>query len=293
MKRRDEVTVGILLTVAVIVLFTGTVWLVRGGLRGGYPLFAQFPWGQSLKQGQPVLLAGVTVGYVSDVRLNPVGLLDVDMKIRSEYKVPRTSVAEVIPIGIFGDVAVALKPTGPSSVVFQPGDTIPGRISTGGLDAIEARADTITNTLNRVAASFETQFVQTGGIRDLRQSVASMDRLVAELHSVALEQNRNMTAMLAQFRRSAGALDSARLASTVETFRSAGANMDTLTQRLSTNTTQLQAILARLERGEGSAGKFMTDTLLYANAKNLLAHMDSLVTDFKQNPKKYINVRVF
>jgi phospholipid/cholesterol/gamma-HCH transport system substrate-binding protein len=293
MKRRDEVTVGILLTVAVIVLFLGTVWLVRGGFRGGYPLFARFQWGQSLKQGQPVLLAGVTVGYVSDVRLNPEGFLDVDLTVQKKYKVPKSSVAEVIPIGIFGDVAVAIKPKGPSTLSFQPHDTVPTEISSSGLDALTARADTITNSLNHVAATFEAEFVRNGGIRDLRQAVASMNQLVGQLQSVANEQNRNMTALTVSVRRTLGAVDSARVASTVETFRQAGANMDTLTQRLSSNTTQLQAILARLERGEGTAGRLMTDTLLYSNTKTLLADMDSLVKDFKANPKKYINVRVF
>jgi len=293
MKRRDEVTVGILLTVAVIVLFTGTVWLVRGGFRGGYPLFARFAWGQSLKQGQPVLLAGVTVGYVSDVQLNPNGFLDVDLVVQRKYKVPKNAHAEVIPIGIFGDVAVAIKPEGPSGDVFQPGDTLPTRMSSSGLDALTARADTITGSLNRVASAFEAEFVRNGGIRDLRQSVSSMNRLIVELQSVAVEQNRNLSALTASVRRTASAVDSARLASTVETFRQAGANIDTLTQRLSSNTTQLQGILARLERGEGTAGRLMSTTLLYTNTKNLIADMDSLVKDFKAHPKKYINVSVF
>jgi phospholipid/cholesterol/gamma-HCH transport system substrate-binding protein len=63
--------------------------------------------------------------------------------------------------------------------------------------------------------------------------------------------------------------------------------------RLSSNTTQLQAIMARLERGEGSAGKFLTDTLLYRDARNLLTRVDSLVSDFQKNPRKYINLKVF
>lgn len=293
MKRRDEVAVGILLTVSLIVLLTGTVWLVRGGLRGGYPLFVQFPWGQSLKQGQPVLLAGVTVGYVSNVELNPTGLLDVDLKIRREYKVPRSSVAEVIPIGIFGDVAVALKPVGPSPISFNAGDTIPGRMSSGGLDALQARADTITRTIDRVTRSFESEFVQAGGVRDMRHAMASMSQLVTQMQAIASEQNRSLSATMASFRRASNAIDSAQISETVTSFRSAAANIDSLTQRLSSNTTQLQAILARLERGEGTAGKFLTDTLLYRDARNLLTRVDSLVTDLQRNPKKYINLRVF
>src|SRR5688572_28824359 len=107
MKRRDETTVGILVFAAVVILVLGTLWLLRGGLSSGYPLYTRFQWGQSLKQGQPVLLAGVNIGYVSDVELNADGFLDVDIRINDQYKVPRTAIAEVIPVGIFGDAAVA------------------------------------------------------------------------------------------------------------------------------------------------------------------------------------------
>ena len=58
MKRRDEVLVGIFVTVAVAVLIIGTIWLTRGGLSRGYSLYTRFLWGQALKKGQPVLLIG-------------------------------------------------------------------------------------------------------------------------------------------------------------------------------------------------------------------------------------------
>ena len=49
MKRRDEVLVGIFVTVAVAVLIIGTIWLTRGGLSRGYSLYTRFLWGQALK----------------------------------------------------------------------------------------------------------------------------------------------------------------------------------------------------------------------------------------------------
>jgi phospholipid/cholesterol/gamma-HCH transport system substrate-binding protein len=293
MKRRNEVTVGILLTVAVIVLITGTLWLVRGGLRSGYPLFTRFTWGQSLKQGQAVLLAGVTVGYVSDVQLNPAGVIDVDMRIQKKFKVPRTAVAEIYPVGIFGDVAVALKPSGPSPISYAPGDTVPSRPATGGLDALQARTDTVTASLARITRALEMELVQAGALREIRQTIGATNRFVAQLQGMVGEQNRNFSATLAAFRGAAKAVDSAQIASTLTSFRQTSASADSLMLRLSSNTTQLQAILARLERGDGTAGKFLTDTLLYRDARNLLVRVDSLMTDFQRNPRKYINLRVF
>jgi phospholipid/cholesterol/gamma-HCH transport system substrate-binding protein len=294
MKRRDEVAVGILITIAVVVLVLGTLWLMRGGLESGYPLYARFAWGQNLKQGQPVLLAGVNIGYVSGVELKDDGFLDVEMRINDDKSVPRTAMAEVVPVGIFGDAAIALKVTPPPARErFQAGDTVPSRQASSGIDALTARADTITGSLSRVARAFETQFVQEGGLRDLRQAVASMNRLTGQLSAITAEQNRNISATLAAFRSTARGMDSAQMASTLLSFRETAANADSLMLRLSSNTTQLQAILARIERGEGTAGKLLSDTGLYRDTRNLLTRVDSLVSDFQRNPRKYINLQIF
>lgn len=293
MKRRDEVTVGILVTVAVIVLIVGALWLARGGLSSGYPLYGRFAWGQSLKQGQPALLAGVNVGYVADVELANDGFLDVEIRINKQYKIPTNSVAEVIPIGIFGDAAVAFKTPGPSSVVFQPGDTVPTAKASSGLDALTARADTISRSLGQITAAMERELVGGGGIREMRQTIATMNRLTSQMQGVVAEQNRNLTSTMAAFRSTAKGMDSAQVASTMAQFRSSAANADSLMMRLSSNSTQLQAILARVERGEGTVGKLLSDTLLYRDMRNLLASTDSLMADFKKNPRKYINLQIF
>src|SRR4026209_572805 len=112
-KRRDEVLVGLVIAVAVTVTVLGSLWLARGGLSKGYPLFAKFPWGAGLKQGQPVWLVGVNVGYVDEVDLHQDGILVTTLRIQKNYKVPLTSKAAVVPNGIFGDQAVALTPSKP------------------------------------------------------------------------------------------------------------------------------------------------------------------------------------
>jgi phospholipid/cholesterol/gamma-HCH transport system substrate-binding protein len=292
MKRRDEVTVGILITVAAIVLIVGLLWLARGGLSSGYPLFARFTWGQNLKPGQAVLLAGVTIGYVSDVELRE-GYLDVEMRINDDFTVPRTAVAEVVPVGIFGDAAIGLKTERTSPEKYAAGDTVPTRLATGGLDALTGRADSIMVSVGRITRTMESEFVADGGMRDMRASVASMNRLLTQMSAIVAEQNRNLTLTMASLRQAAGAVDSAQVAETMAQFRTTAASADSLMQRFSSNTTQLQAILARIERGEGTLGKFMTDSMLYRDARNLLTRLDSLAADFQRNPRKYINLTIF
>src|SRR3989337_2102419 len=101
MKKRDEVLVGLLLIVTIVIAVLGSLWLARGGLAKGYPLYAKFPWGAGLKQGQPVWLVGVSVGYVDQVDLHQNGTLVTTLRIQKEYRVPVTSTATVVPNGIF------------------------------------------------------------------------------------------------------------------------------------------------------------------------------------------------
>ncbi len=61
MKTRDEVLVGLVVTAAIVVTIVGSLWLARGGLSKGYPLYAKFPWGAGLKQGADAVEAGPAV----------------------------------------------------------------------------------------------------------------------------------------------------------------------------------------------------------------------------------------
>jgi phospholipid/cholesterol/gamma-HCH transport system substrate-binding protein len=300
MRRRDEVLVGILVTVAVIVGVIGTLWLARGGLSRGYPLYTRFAWGQNLKHGQPVLLAGVSVGYVGDVRLRPDGYLDVELRLQRRYQVPRNATSSVQPVGFFGDVAIALTPTGPSTEAFQPGDTVPAGPPAATVGEVLSRVDTIGESVTRLLRSMENEFVAEGGFRDMRRAMASAQQtmtsvqaLTGRLSLIAAEQNRNLTATMDAFRRTAAAVDPAVVDSTLRNFQTTSANLAALTGELDETNERLNGLMARLERGEGTAGKLLSDTLLYADMRNTMRRVDSVLADFQRNPRRYINLSIF
>lgn len=298
MKRRDEVLVGIVLTVALLVGIVGTIWLVRGGLRSGYPLYAKFPWGEGLKQGQPVFLVGVNVGYVDDIILREDGTLVVAMKIGKDYHVPAGSTARVENVGFFGDRAIALEPkAGPQRRYIPPGDTVPAGPPSPSLDVIIARADTMTRHLAAITDAARTQLVDEGGIRDLRSTLAATNRLVAQLGQVVAVQSRELASTQASLRRTLAGVDSAKIDSTLVNFRTASANAARLTSDLSTQltatTARINGLLDRVEKGDGTAAKLLNDPGLYEDVRGLVQRVDSLTADLKKNPKKYINVRIF
>lgn len=57
--------------------------------------------------------------------------------------------------------------------------------------------------------------------------------------------------------------------------------------------TRLDDLSARLESGKGSAGKLLKDEALYNNMNKFFEDADTLVLDFKKNPRKYIKLSIF
>ena len=298
MKRSNEVTVGVLVTVATIVLVLGTLWLARGGLKSGYPLYTRFTWGQNLKQGQPVLLAGVTVGYVGDVNLEREGYLEVMLRIDDKYTVPKGSTATVKPIGIFGDVAVALTPPTPvPAASYVAGDTVRPGLPSADVDQIMTRVDSIGRTTALLLQAIQTQVVAAGTLTELHKTVASTAQLTAQLQAVLVEQNRNLSetglAARQSMARIANVVDSAQLAATLNNTRIASENTARLVANLDSSNVRIQRILDKAENGDGSFAKLLSDSLFYGDLRRVLGTTDALLADIKANPGKYINLSLF
>jgi phospholipid/cholesterol/gamma-HCH transport system substrate-binding protein len=300
MKKRDDVLVGIVMAVALTVAILGSLWLARGGLSKGYPLYAKFPWSSGLKQGQPVLLAGVNVGYVDQVELRQDGTVLTTFRVGKEYKVPQGTVATVVANGIFGDMAIALTPKGPNPLSIPPEDTIPVGPSAPGIAQITGKADSIATSVNALTTALNKELVASGGVTDLRKTLASsnqlmlnMNRLVSEFSTIAAEQNRQLTMTQASLRRATTGIDSAKIDSTLTNVRETSAHMAALTADFRLTSLKLDSILSKANTGTGSVGLALNDPGAYNDVRQLIQHMDSIMVDLKRNPKRYINLRIF
>lgn len=300
MKKRDDVLVGIVMAVAIVVAIVGSLWLARGGLSKGYPLYAKFPWSSGLKQGQPVLLAGVNVGYVDEVDLRTDGTVLTTFRVGKQYKVPAGTVATVVANGIFGDMAIALTPKAPNPNSIPAGDTVPVGPSAPGIAQITGKADSIATSVNAMTTALNKQLIEAGGVADLRKTLATsnqtmlnMNRLVLQFSAVAAEQNRQLTMTQASLRRATSGVDSAKIDSTLTNLRSTSANMAQLTSDFRVTSMKLDSILAKMNSGNGSVGLALNDPGAYNDLRSTIQHMDSIMVDLKKNPKKYINLRIF
>jgi len=67
---------------------------------------------------------------------------------------------------------------------------------------------------------------------------------------------------------------------------------DELAKKLDTTITKLSELTSELEAGRGTAGKLFKDETLYNNANQMITEASALVKAVKENPKKYLSIKL-
>ena len=148
-----------------------------------------------------------------------------------------------------------------------------------------------TATLRRLADEQSDQFL---GIADDVQNATSEIASVLETARGSLER---IDALLAS-----GDLDSILVNTKVITAELSGVSGDisAASQSLSGTLTladstflALNRITTRLETGDGSLGRLISDTLLASRAERLIEELNLLMEDLRANPRKYVRLSIF
>lgn len=121
-QRAELIAGGLVLAVAIG--FLG--WAAGGDLlrHGGYEVTASFPDVDGIKVGTEVRLAGVEIGRVSAVALNPQTFMaDARLRLPDDVVLPQDSAAIIQSDGLLGGAYIQIQPGG-SPDNLAPGDEI-------------------------------------------------------------------------------------------------------------------------------------------------------------------------
>jgi phospholipid/cholesterol/gamma-HCH transport system substrate-binding protein len=121
-KNNLELLVGIFVLLGIAAVAYLTIKLGSGSLAGGstYTVEARFANAGGLHSGGSVMLAGVIVGRVEDVRMDPQDFSAIAiLRIVGDVKLPTDSMASIKTSGLIGDKYVSLSP-GADETIMAP-----------------------------------------------------------------------------------------------------------------------------------------------------------------------------
>ncbi|MBU1169142.1 MAG: outer membrane lipid asymmetry maintenance protein MlaD [Proteobacteria bacterium] len=125
-KSSLEMAVGVFVIIGLLCVGYLTIKLGQMELLGDnyYTLYAKFNSATGLKPGSNVEIAGVRVGQVEDVILEPVmKIAKVTLKIEKGIELDDDSIASVKTSGLIGDKFILIT-SGGSGDILEPGGTI-------------------------------------------------------------------------------------------------------------------------------------------------------------------------
>ena len=286
---KQEIGVGVLV-IAGVVLFGGMMfWLTGRDIKAeGVPVSIALPTAAGIKVGDPVLVSGVRKGRVTAVALERPGRVLVDLSVDGDVRPRIDATAAIASLDFFGNKNVDYFPG--SREEMLPEGTVLDASLAGGLTDIAGDLGGQASELMDSAQAF----LNSGLARDLHNTLVAMQRAMAVISSSgqgALVPQ--MTSTLAATERVLSRIDSSLAGNGGQRLDSLTTNLAILSRNLASATTNLDTVLARMGRGEGTLGKMATDSMLYRNLNQTLVSLDSLLTDLRLRPGRYLTVKVF
>lgn len=290
----NELRVGLFVLIGVLsVVVTLFVLTDPATLRGRYMVVTVMNDAGGIRVGDPVQMRGVNIGRINAFEMTRDGRVAITMEIEGKWGIPEDSRAALGAQGIFGGRTMQVEP-GNATAMVEPRDTIDGAEQSAdllaGVEELERRA---TGVLGRMGDLLEEPTVS-----DLRSGASDLRALLAEVRGAAERQREQLDELTASLNRSARGLEEAadagpEAARAVARADSAMAQLNRTTVTLESAVSSLDGILARVDRGEGTLGRFVTDDSLYTSLNQAADNLNRLLTDLRENPSRYIDISIF
>jgi phospholipid/cholesterol/gamma-HCH transport system substrate-binding protein len=286
-----EVRVGVFVLLgAVCTLLLLFILTDPATFRGRYMVVTEVDDAGGVRSGDPVQMRGVNIGRVRDFRIRPPGVA-ITLEINGEWEIPMDSRTRLAGMGLLGGRVIEVIP-GTSEQALPPGGVIPGETSEGMMELADALGDDAL----AIARSMRNLLADTT-VTHIQASAAELDRLLMTLTGAVEEQQAELRELSRTLSTSAGRVDDAlasgdleralaRTDSTLAVLQETGTNLDRASRSLET-------ILARIEGGEGTLGRLATDDELYGNLNRAAEAILLLAEDVRENPSRYIRLRLF
>jgi phospholipid/cholesterol/gamma-HCH transport system substrate-binding protein len=295
---RKEVIIGLIVIVAMLILFFGINFLKGVNLfKASNYYYAVYGNVEGLAQSAPVTINGFKVGIVRDIKYdysNP-GHVIVEMSVDKSLRVPVGSEA-VLASDLLGTASIALKLVPAGAGFHNVGDTLVSKVNAGMMANI---SDNLMPAVNAMIPKLDSLFTSLNAIAAnpaLHQSINRLDDITAELNGT-LRALRAATASLGpittDIKSITGNVDTMTGDLAVVSGRLREAPIDSIAVDLSATMANLKQLTESLNNPDGSVGKLTSDPALYDNLNATITSLDSLFVDIKRNPKRYISIKVF
>ncbi len=307
-KSIKSIKVALFCITAILIVYFGCTFLkglnVFGHKTYYYTVFENLG---GLHESTTIALNGYPVGKVTKLTIlntNPTRIC-AEMLITEEVDLPIDSRFEVAEKDVMGGMIVNLI-VGESKTIAHNKDTLACSIASGlmgGLDDLMDQLTSVIASVDTIGLSLKSAFLlddpDNGGLM-LKSTLVNLEASARHLNQILADNEAPVDNIVKQLEQLSITLGEAtpQINSIVQNIdyiidSLAQSNIRTLINDAQATVTNLNEVMAKVERGEGSVGLLMNSDSLYDNINHTVESLNVLLLDLKENPSRYINVTIF
>lgn len=290
------VVIGASVLTALVVLYFGIEFLKGANIfQPSNYYFVNYNNVNGLTVSSPVTVNGFKVGLVKDVQYdydNP-GNVIVELELDDKLKLPKGTKA-MLTTDMLGTASVVLD-MADAKEFYAPGDKIQGEVAAGLMDnlsndmlpafsGVMSKVDSLLASLNAVVGnqavinSVQRLDAITANLEATTSQLATLTRSLSPAMANVDEITSNLSVISANLAVLSAELKELPIDSTMTNVYEVTENVRVLTDKLNNS--------------DSSLGLLLNDNGLYNSLNGAVGSLDSLLIDIKNNPKRYISIKL-
>lgn len=297
MKLSKEFKVGLFMVIALVSLYFGFNYL-KGidFFASNHHYYVVYDNVDKLALSNQIYVNGYAVGRVSDIDIlqNHGNKVVVELEVTSDLSLNDSTVA-LLTGDFLGNKSIVLE-IGNGEKKLEPKDTVRSMLDRGIADILAESALPVATNLQLTLRKFNAL------IDGLTKNSTQLDTVLQRLQNTPYAVNRTLNSaskeisdLSSSFKAVAGNLNTtmAALKPTLENFHTLSDSLKAVEigsamKKVEVSLTKFNETLSKLNSGDNTASKLLTEDELYNNLNKLLLNLDSLANHFNSNPKHFL-----
>ncbi|MEG1700523.1 MAG: MlaD family protein [Alistipes sp.] len=302
MKR--EIKIGIF-----AVLMIGAAWAGIRFLKGfdifsrNTEYYAAYDQINGVQAASPIMMRGVKIGTVTGISFDPTRSEKVVLRftIKRQYHIPTDSEAKIFSNGFMGAKAIEIT-YGTASTCLSEGDTLRSSrdrdlmdMAGSELDFFKQKFSQVTTDLSRVMDNMNR--LMEANAQNISGTIGNLNALTGDMAGIVGAEKQNLKAAVENLTKfstmlgsNAGRVDSILMGLNGITTQ---LSEQDVVRKIATTVDGLNALIVKIDQGDGTVGKLMNDPELYNTLDEASRNLSSLLANLQQYPGRYVHFSLF
>tara|TARA_Y100000992_G_C21263303_1_gene492492 strand:- start:66 stop:980 length:915 start_codon:yes stop_codon:yes gene_type:complete len=263
-------------------------------------IYAVYDEVDGLLVGANVMINGLSIGNVTELDFLPNSTkILVTLKVKDKLNFSSKSTASIYETGVLGGLAISIEPIFERESIVKTGDTLSSSVRPGLTELINRQIEPLSRQLQSTITSVDSIFTGASNVlnrqtqEEIKESINVLTSAIKAINNSSIIIEETLTAKNSQINNTIDNFEkiSSNLSEVSDELNSFG--LSNLLSNLEVSVDGISSIVDKLDSDKSTIGKLINEDEVYNNLNSSIESLNSLISDIKANPKKYVHFSVF